>query len=242
MDTDVVKVLVVDDELAVGLFLKSILERVPGVEVAEVITDSLEAVQQVDHHKAQVVFLDIDMPGLNGLDLACKLREEDQDLCLVFATAHPDHALEAFELYSFDYILKPFNEERIIKTMHRIKNRFSQPDYLEDDLIIFEAEGRQIILRPKEIAFIESRDHKTRVKTQHYHDLMINQDLQSLEERLTSRGFFRCHRSYLVNTSYIKMIDRFGYSYDIILNSGERIPLSRRHLAKLKSRMKDFSV
>ena len=56
MDTDIVKVLVVDDELAVGLFLKSILERVPGVEVAEVITDSLEAVQQVDHHKAQVVF------------------------------------------------------------------------------------------------------------------------------------------------------------------------------------------
>lgn len=240
MDTDVVKVLVVDDELAVGLFLKSILERVPGVEVAEVITDSLEAVQQVNHHKAQVVFLDIDMPGLNGLDLACKLREEDQDLCLVFATAHPDHALEAFEIYSFDYILKPFNEERIIKTMHRIKNRFSQPDYLEDDLIIFEAEGRQIILRPKEIAFIESRDHKTRVRTQHYHDLVINQDLQSLEERLTSRGFFRCHRSYLVNTSYITMIDRFRYSYDIVLNSGERIPLSRRHMMELKNRMKGF--
>lgn len=238
MNTDIIKVLVVDDVLAAGLFLKSILERVPGVEVAEVITDPLDVARQVDLHKAQVIFLDIDMPGLNGLDLARQLREKDEDLSLIFATAHSEYALEAFELYSYDYILKPFNEERIVKTMQRIKSRFDQSGLLEEEPIMFETEGQRILLKPKEITYIESLDHKIKVKTQHYHDLMIYKDLRSLEERLTSRGFFRCHRSYLVNTSYIKMIDRIRYSYDIVLNSGERIPLSRRHFTELKSRMK----
>lgn len=115
METMIVKVLVVDDEPVTGLFLKSILEQVPGVEIAEVITNSLEVAGKVDEHEARVVFLDIDMPELNGLELARSLRDKDESLCLVFATAHADYALEAFELYSFDYILKPFNEERIKK-------------------------------------------------------------------------------------------------------------------------------
>ncbi len=238
MDTDIVKVLVVDNELAVGLFLKSILERVPGVEVAEVITNSLEVAQQVDRHRAQVIFLDIDMPGLNGLDLARQLREKDEDLYLVFATAYPDHALEAFDVYPFDYILKPFNEERIVKTMQRIKSGFSQPGSFEDDLVMCKVEGRQIILKSKEISYIESLDHKTVIKSPFYDDLVIYQSLESLEETLTNKGFFRCHRSYLVNIDYITMIDRFGKTYDIVLRSGERIPLSRRHLREIKKRMR----
>ncbi len=232
MNTNKLSVLVVDDEPAIGLFLKSVLEQVPEVEVDKIITDPLDVADQVERLKPQAVFLDIDMPGLNGIDLARNLRQKDKDLCLIFATAHPDHALEAFELYSFDYILKPFNEERIKCTMQRIKDRFTQAD--SDDLIIINDARRHILLRPNEIVYIESQGHKIRMVTRNHKEITSNEDIRLIEQRLKSEGFFRCHRSFLVNTSYIRMVDRFGRSYDLVLTSGERIPMSRRQLPKLK--------
>lgn len=240
MDTLAVKVLVVDDEPAAGWFLKSILEQVPGVVVAEVITNSLEVAGKVDEYEARVLFLDIDMPELNGLELARSLRDKDDSLYLVFATAHVDYALEAFELYSFDYILKPYNEERIKKTMQKIREGLINNDSQEDDLIIIPEEGRHIVLKPREITFVESLNHKVRIVTDSNNEVIINEDIQSFERRLNIKdGFFRCHRSFIVNTGYLKMIVRFGRSYDLLLTTGERIPLSRRKLTELKNRMNE---
>jgi len=238
MDNMTVKVLVVDDEPTTGLFLKFILEQVPGVEVAEVITNSLEVAGKVDIHKAQVLFLDIDMPELNGLELARNLRDKNKNLCLVFATAHVDYALEAFELYSFDYILKPFNEERIKKTMQRIREGLINNEARDDDLIIIQEEERQIVLKPDDIIYVESLNHKVRIVTGTYNEIIIHEDMQLFENRISLNGsIFRCHRSFLVNTGYVKMIVRIGRSYDLLLTTGERIPLSRRRLAELKNRM-----
>ncbi|NLT20875.1 MAG: response regulator transcription factor [Syntrophomonadaceae bacterium] len=238
METMIVKVLVVDDEPVTGLFLKSILEQVPGVEIAEVITNSLEVAGKVDEHEARVVFLDIDMPELNGLELARSLRYKDESLCLVFATAHVDYALEAFELYSFDYILKPFNEERIKKTMQKIREGLINNEDRNDDLIIIQEEERQIVIRADEIIYVESLNHKVRIVTGSYNEIIIHENVQSLEKSLSLNSiFFRCHHSFLVNTDYVKMIVRIGRSYDLLLTTGERIPLSRRRLAELKNLM-----
>ena len=238
MDTMTVKVLVVDDEPATGLFLKSILEQVPGVEVAEVITNSLKVAGKVDEHKAQVLFLDIDMPDLNGLELARSLRDKDESLCLVFATAHVDYALEAFELYSFDYILKPFNEERIKKTMQKIREGLINNEARDDNLIIIQEDERQIVLRADEIIYVESLNHKVRIVTGSYNEIIIHEDIQSFEKRISlNNSLFRCHRSFLVNTGYLRMVVRMGRSYDLLLTTGERIPMSRRRLAELKNRM-----
>lgn len=235
-----VKVLIVDDEPAVGFFLKSIVEEIPGT-AAEVLTSPLQVVPWMDRHSAQVVFLDIDMPDMNGMELARRLRQMNDNLYIVFATAHADYALEAFELYSFDYILKPFNPARVTKTMQKLQYRITREEET-GNVLLLEEEGRKVVLRPREIAYLECYNHKIRVMTGHREELVVTGDLQDFENRLRSDGFFRCHRSFLVNTSYIRMVARSKYTYDIIMNTGERVPLSRRQIKPLESLIKKSAI
>jgi DNA-binding LytR/AlgR family response regulator len=116
------RILIVDDEPATGLFLQSIIKELPGVKT-DIATSGKEALKKALISQPQAVFLDIDMPDINGIELAHTLAEKYEDLSLVFATAHPDHALEAFELYSIDYILKPFDQERIKRTVKKLMDK-----------------------------------------------------------------------------------------------------------------------
>lgn len=227
-------VLVVDDEPGIGRFLKSILEEVPQVMVADVISNPIDILSLIDQYGVQVVFLDIDMPNRNGIQLARELREKYDNLSIVFATAYPDYTLEAFELYSFDYILKPFNKERIKKTMLKLRNNLEGNFRTVNTNLVLEKEGRKVILQPNEIIYIESRKHKIHIKTRNLTEIVVNGELYDFEDRLRSSGFFRCHRSFLVNIDCIRTISAVGYAYDIITKSGERVPLSRRQVKDLR--------
>lgn len=225
------KVMIVDDEPVNGLILKSIIEEVTGVEAVCLDTSGSPALQQAERYQPQAVFLDIDMPGRNGLDLARDLLAMREDIYIVFATAYPDYALQAFELHSFDYILKPFNAERIKKTVRKLKDKVSRPVLPGTPAAVFhlDSQGRRVVLKPEEILYLESR--KTRrvyIKTTK-NDYLIRGDLNTLEQKLKPHGFFRSHRAYLVNLHYIKEIIPSGYTFQIVLQSGERILLSRQH-------------
>ena len=228
------KVLIVDDEAAVALYLKTIVEQVPDTTVVTISASGQEALRQFEIHHPQLVFLDIDMPGMSGLEVARLLSEKNENIYFVFATAYPDYALQAFELYSFDYILKPFNEERIKKTLRKIKRQTNTSSYAlnKNTTIMVEHEGQKIFLNPGDIHYIESQKPKVKIKTGN-NAYKITGDLKTLESQLKKHGFFRCHRGYLVNIKQIKEIAPNGYTFQIILVSGEKVILSRQKKTQL---------
>ncbi|NLW92270.1 MAG: response regulator transcription factor [Syntrophomonadaceae bacterium] len=224
------KVLIVDDEPANGLFLHTIIEQVAGVKVVAVCTSGREALDMVKIHHPQVVFLDVDMPEMNGLELACTLTERHPDIYIVFATAYPDYALQAFELYSFDYILKPFNEERIRKTLKKLQSSIEKQVSPANNkgMCIWVDKGRaRVCLRPDDIVYLETCNHRTQIVALNDRYLTWYK-IDKLSTALEPYGFHKCHRSYIVNRNQIKEIIKTGRTFQIKLFSGEAIPLSRK--------------
>jgi DNA-binding LytR/AlgR family response regulator len=229
-------VLIVDDDLPTGLYLKHIVAQVAEVTVIGVATSGLEALQLASEHKPQVVFLDIDMPEMNGLEVARRMAEWQSDIFFIFATAYPEYAMQAFELYSFDYILKPFDEERIKKTLRKLNNRLiSQmlPAFNTTEIITIQTQGDTHLLKPDEILYIESCGVKILIKTL-TNTYCIKGNLHSWKEKLTPYGFVPSHRSYLVNINQIKQISSYSSTYELILKSGDKIPLSRNYEKQLR--------
>lgn len=229
-------IIIVDDDLPTGLYLKQILEQLPGVDVLAVASSGTEALRLSQKYQAQVYFMDIDMPDMNGLETAAAIARSQSDAFFIFVTAYPDYALQAFELYSFDYILKPFNEQRIKRTVEKLKKRMrnqaSAPTEAETIISINTHEGR-VMLNPSQISYVESRWPKVFIKSGAFRYCSVN-NLHTLEEKLTPYGFFRSHRCYLVNLKAVKEISKSGYTYQILLNSGDKAMLSRSREQELR--------
>lgn len=230
------RVLIADDDPATAAYLKKVIEEVPGVAVVSIAGDGEETIRQVEVYQPDVVFLDIDMPGMNGLDAARELAEMQPGLFFVFATAFPEYALEAFELYSFDYILKPFDEARIRRTVRRLRDRICKPQNRHKGVILIKSDKHKLVIHPEEILFIESRWHKTLIKTERGEHLVPGK-LGELERQLDPLVFFRCHKGYLVNLEKIREIIPSGQAYVIILHSGDRVLLSRGREKDLLKRL-----
>lgn len=232
------KVLIADDDPATAAYLKKVIEEVPGAEVVSIAGDGREAIRLAEIYRPDVVFLDIDMPGMNGLDAARELAEMRPGLFFVFATAFPEFALKAFELYSFDYILKPFDEARIRRTVRRLRDKISEELSRESQQspgILIEVDKQKIFINPEEILYAESRRRKVFIKTEKG-EYLATGDLNRIEQKLNPLVFFRCHKGFLVNLKKVKAIIPSGRSYDIILESGDRIFLSREKEKELRER------
>jgi len=233
------KILIVDDEPATGHYLKGIIQQVPGVEEVYLATSGKEALCQAEAILPNVIFLDIEMPEMNGLEVAHILAKKNVDIFFVFATAYPDYAIQAFKLYSFDYILKPFNPERIKKTVIKLRDRLYQSSSFitQTSTIKIEIGKQKVLLKPEEILYIEScKMKKVSIKTLKI-DYMINRKLYDMEKEMEQYGFFRCHRTYLVNLKHIKEITPTGRSFQILLSSGDIILLSRQHERLLREKI-----
>jgi DNA-binding LytR/AlgR family response regulator len=218
------RVLIVDDEQVTGYLLQSIIEQVPGTET-ELAACGVEAMSRAAENPPQAVFLDIDLPDINGIELARYLAGRYLDLSIVFATAYPDHALEAFEFYSVDYILKPFNEERIKRTVKKIMGERRTPQ--ANIAIPIKTSSQQVFLKPADILYIESRRSRSIIKTVDG-TYSAREGINDLEIRLQPYHFFRCHRSYLVNLKQVKGVVSSGRTFQVVLHSDDTILLSRR--------------
>ena len=236
----VLEVIIADDDPIIAGFLKKVIEEVPDVRVIAVVNDGKEAVRLVDIHIPDVVFLDIDMPETNGIEAARQMAEIDRDIKFVFVTAHSDFALNAFELYSFDYIMKPFKETRVKTTVRKLKEKV----FLEQSAkskqpfgLMIEVDSKQVFLDPAEILFIESRKHKLLIKTINC-DYLTAGDLFTYEQRLSPHNFFRCHKGYLVNLNQLKEVVPIGRTFEIVLRSGDKVLLSRSKEKALREKLK----
>ncbi|MEW5954889.1 MAG: LytTR family DNA-binding domain-containing protein [Bacillota bacterium] len=226
-------VLIAEDDLSMRHVLNRTLSQIPGVEVLGEAADGITALDMVEKLNPRVVFIDIDLPGKNGVELAREICDINPQTILIFATAFDDHTHEAFEVYAFDYLVKPFRLDRIKKTMERIKqqesqrtpvptNRFTLPAAeINPARLVVRQKEKLIFLDTRDIVFITRESRKTTIITSK-DKVDITESLNSIAARLTGNTFFRSHRAYIVNLNMIREIRPWGKNGYEITFSGTR--------------------
>ncbi|MBB5959159.1 DNA-binding LytR/AlgR family response regulator [Saccharothrix tamanrassetensis] len=245
------RVLAVDDEAPALDDLVYLLKSDPRVAHVEAVTDATKALRTL--HRAMdagqsvdAVFLDIRMPGLDGLDLARVLSRFAQPPPIVFVTAHQEPAVEAFELKALDYLLKPVRPERLAESVHRIvhevlDSKSSEPvaaapvdkaPDVGDEVIPVELGGITRFIRLADIRYVEAHGDYARLHTATGSGL-VRAALNGLEERWRSAGFVRIHRSHLVSLGHIDEL-RLEDGHLSVNIGGAVLPVSRRHARQLR--------
>ena len=210
-----IKVMVVEDEEHIRSILKKMIEKNDGFKVVSLCGDFASAISDFIKLRPHVVFMYIDLKGESGLECAKAICEVEPKVKIVFATAHSEYMANAFEIYAFDYLVKPFDMERIGKTLDRIMN-FSdigrREDTLEntgDEKLLIKGKEEINILDINDIIMIERTDSTTRIVTKD-EVYLTAQSLSSLEEKLNADKFMRCHKSYIIRIDAIKKLEVYG--------------------------------
>lgn len=238
------KTLIVDDEAPARSELRYMLERVSSVQVVGEATNATEALELIKALNYDLVFIDIQMPGLSGLEVVEAIKELDQVPAIVFVTAYSEHALKAFELDAVDYLVKPIDEDRLNQAIAKVDKRRdchpspSKPEPLiEIERIPVESRGKTLLLPMQDVVYISSRNDIVFVHTVD-NTYITRFTLKTLEERLKNKSFLRVHRGYIVNLSHvIEIVPMYGRSYilKVRCNQKNEIPVSRRRGQKLKA-------
>ena len=229
-----IKALVVDDEAPARAELRFLLDEVGGVEVVGEASNASEAFQLIKAIPYDVVFLDIDMPGLSGMQLAETLASLDRRPAIVFVTAHGEHAVKAFEVAAADYLVKPVETERLRTAIERLAPAPAEGVRIER--IPVEKAGKKLLLQVDDIFYVMAKDDYSYLHTDGERYLSTI-SLAQLEKRLELSGFFRVHRRYLVNLAKVReVVPMYGGTLLLTLRDREetQIPVSRRRVPSLK--------
>ncbi|AYF53648.1 response regulator transcription factor [Clostridium botulinum C] len=231
--------IVVDDEYPAREELKFFINAASKITIDGEFDDSIEALKYIQNNKPDIIFLDISMPKLDGMALAHIINDLDKKILVVFITAYKEHALEAFEIEAFDYILKPYSEERIITTLKRLENLKNQSveNSIKNKIALKKNEKLRVI-NISEIFYCKADEKRTQIFTQ-YDKYIENSSISDFYKKLPKNIFFRTHRSYIVNIDKItEIIPWFNNTYMIKLKDiDEEIPVSRNNLNSFKNLM-----
>ena len=231
-----IRAIIVDDEAPARSELRFLLDETGLVEVVAEAANVREAIERLKEKGADVMFLDIQMPGANGLQLAEALGRLKYPPAIVFVTAFSEHATTAFDVNAVDYLLKPVETDRLLKALTKVKHFTSS--YIKSaqtERIPVEKSGKKMLIAVNTIRYIMARDDYSYLHTEQDRYLSTV-SLAQLEAKLEPHGFFRVHRRYLVNLSCIEeVIPVSGGTLLLSLtNETEQIPVSRRRVAALK--------
>lgn len=244
-----IKVIIVDDESPARSELRFLLEQIKDVSVIGEAANGSAALKIISEIRPDVAFVDIQMPGLTGLELSKIISELKDPPLFVFATAFQDYAIKAFESEAFDYILKPFVFERVVKTIskaseylemkkiHDCAGGVPKPGDTRVKKILLYDEEKIIPTSPSQIIFARRERSAVVVKTV-CGTFISRLTLNALEARLSKSGFVRTHRSSIVNVNYIQeVIPWFNGSIRLIMNDKEKteIDVSRYNAKNLKN-------
>lgn len=234
-------VLIVDDEPFARDNLRHLLEEEEGIIIIGECANAIEAISQIHRLQPDVVFLDIQMPRISGLEMVGML-DPNRMPYIVFLTAYDEYAVQAFEQHAFDYLLKPAEPNRLNKTLQRLHQRREPQSIaaLEESAgylkyIPCTGHSRIYLLRFDEVIAIRSRSTGVYVVRNDGMECFTELTLRTLESRTP---LVRCHRQYLVNLEQVKEI-RFEESgtAEMIMSVGESVPVSRRYLKSLKEEL-----
>ena len=241
------KIIIVDDEAPARLKIKQYLKDYPDIEIVGEADNGADAVQEIKKKKPDLVFLDIQMPEMDGFEVIKALSEPP---LIIFATAYDQYAIQALEVNSIDYLLKPFSKSRLKDALERAKGMLKK-DFetkIEDLLKLVEEEkrfmtripvrkGKRIIfLDIKDVVWIGAEETLNFVYTKE-NRYLINDTLAELEEKLDPHIFFRIHRSSIINLNHVvEVIPWFAGQYKVVMKDREKteLTLSRRRVKSLK--------
>lgn len=234
------KAIIIDDERLARQELKNLLAAYKEIEIIAECSDAAQAKEKINELKPDVIFCDIQMPGKSGLELA---EEISGAVDVVFITAHDEHAIKAFELNAFDYLLKPVQPQRLAETIKKlsIKDTSAKGDNntpLTKNEMVFIKDGEKCwFVRLNEIRLFESEGNYVRVYFETFRPLILR-SLNSLESRLNEKEFFRASRRHIINLNYIASVESwFNGGLNVKLKDGKEIEISRRQAVKLKDMM-----
>jgi len=232
------RVLIVDDEPLAREMLRSLLQEERDIEVVGECGNAIEGIGAVHKLRPDVLFLDIQMPRISGLEMVGMLDPGNRPY-VVFLTAFDEYAVQAFEEHAFDYLLKPIETQRLTKTLNRLR----QDRGIQDVSLLAENQqplkfipctghSRIWLLQMEEVAFVSSRMSGVYVTSHEGKEGFTELTLRTLESRTP---LVRCHRQYLVNMAYLKEIrlEDNGQA-ELLLRDGLTVPVSRRYLKNLK--------
>lgn len=235
-------VLIADDEPAARRGVRQLLAPFSDFEVAAECRNGAEVLSALDSSAPDVVFLDIQMPGIDGFEVI-RRRNVERMPAVVFLTAFDQFAIKAFEAEALDYLVKPVSEARFAATIRRLTKRLSSaPRTTRDERIVVTTSRGAAVLHVNEIDWIEAAGNYAQlwIGQRNY---FLRESLQTLEERVSKHGFARAHRRALVRVSGVKELVRTrAGALTAILNSGVRIPISRRRSASFSAAVRDLTT
>jgi two-component system, LytTR family, response regulator len=243
-ETTKIRAVIVDDEELGRDRIQSLLSEHRDIHVAGVCSDGMSAIETIEREKPDIVFLDVQMPEMNGFDVLRGLDMERMP-AVVFVTAHDGYALQAFEIHALDFLLKPFDQARFEKALDRARAQLSttkdaqlDPKILSliEDLrgdkkyperLIVKSSGRVFFIRTDEIDWVEASGNYVKVHARDDSHL-LRESMKNMEGKLDPKAFVRIHRSAIVNIDRIKELEPwFHGEYIVIMRDGTRLTASR---------------
>ena len=227
--TEKIRALIVDDEPTAREILKTHLQAIPFVNVLDEFKNATEALAYLKINPVDLIFLDINMPGVSGLSFAKLIKKEVK---LIFTTAHREYAVEGFELEAVDYLLKPISFDRLLQAVYKCtsgkaeklqRNQPTQTDITTNDFVFVRADRKMIKIDFEDLIYVESLSDYIKIHTQR-ETHVTRETISNFGSKLPPDQFLRIHRSFIVAASAIK-----AYTAEHIEIEGETLPISRSY-------------
>ena len=247
------RVVIVDDEPLVRSGLRSLLEQEPDVTIVAEARNGIEALEAIRASTPDVVFLDVQMPGMDGLEVLAQLVPEARP-SIVFVTAFDAYAIRAFDVHAVDYLLKPFDAERFRLALGRVRARCAESNgsnhtHLDAlisqltspkryaDRLLLNHDGKVVVVLVSDIDWIEAADNYVKVHARGGR-YRVRQAIKTLESKLDPAHFARAHRSVIVNLDRVRSLEPMAAGeYVIMLSTGERLALSRGYRDSFRKKL-----
>lgn len=237
------KVIIVDDEAPARTLIKEFLQDYQELILLEECNNGVDAVKAINAFKPDLVFLDIQMPGLTGFEVLQRLEEMPQ---IIFSTAYDQYALEAFDVHAVDYLLKPFKQQRFdeairkvmkdstsyLSQIHTLVNSLSEQEaYLIN--ILVSVRNKLINIPTNQIIQIKAEGNYARLTTNDG-SYLSSYGIGKLEQRLNPQQFVRVHRSNIINIACVKEVFTYPSSYEVVMINGDVVRVSRNYLDSIR--------
>ena len=235
------KAIIIDDEPLARMMVKEYLQSYPNITVAEECNDGFEGIKAIQQHQPDLIFLDIQMPKINGFEM---LELIDNPPQVIFTTAYEEYAIKAFDAHAADYLLKPFSKDRFDKAIQKLQQQHinvtqavtetALKSTTQSNRIVVKDNGKIKIIPIAQVQYLEAADDYVKIITAEG-SFLKKKTMQHFEDILPPQEFIRIHRSYIINASLITRIDQHEKdSHLALLTTGVRLPVSKAGYAKLK--------